>query len=126
MSDMHVLDGRGDGTYPVAMHFPVPSGNNAVGVPWSTTVVESAGFEEDGITPIVRKSVLRTISQSEIDSIAAGTVFERVVVVRAESGGTTNAQLRASLREFYAGEKVTATALLETQLKYFGHTEDQA
>ena len=123
MSDMHVLDGNGS-TYRVVMHFPVSGGNNSVGTAWSTALLESAGFNEDG-TPATPTTALRTIDTIEKDAIEAGTVFEHVGNFRIESGGTSNAALRASLREFYGLEKTRVIAEIQTRLRYFSHMESE-
>ena len=124
MADIHVSKGGSDSHYHIIMHLPSPGGNNSVGVAWSTALVNSGlggstslpdGDGADG-----------TISTAEKASIEAGTLYEHSKEFPAESGGTSNAELRASLREFHSQEKISVTALLQTQLRYFGHTESEA
>lgn len=121
MSDMHILEADGSGRVRVVMHFPVPSGNNAVNVPWSTALVESTGFNEDG-TLATPQTSLRTINAAEKASIEAGAIHEHNGMFRVESGGVSNTELLASLREFYQQTKATETDRLATKLKYFGFT----
>lgn len=127
MSDMHILVAGADGEYEIVMHFTVPPGNNSVGVPWSIALVNSMGNDENG-NPLSPRTALRdgVIDAAEKSAIEVGTVVEHIVTFRAESGGTANAQIRASVRAFFASEKSAVFASLAIRLKYFGHTESEA
>ena len=132
MSDMHALGSDRNG-YRVVMHFDVPAGDNAVGTSWTDAILAVKGKDDLGNTALP-KTVLQdgdgivagTISAAEKAEIEAGTRHEFVDSFPIESGGTSNADLRASLREFYASEKARLTDNLQTQLKYVGHTESEA
>ncbi len=123
MADMHVLDIT-NGVARVAMHFPVPTGNNAVGTPWVTAVLERAGFNQDG-TPGTPKTVLRTIEVAEKAQIEAGTVAEFVTNVAGFTEGTIPSR-QALLRTVYTALKAAKTADFLNRFNFYGHTEDEA
>lgn len=123
MADMHVLVG-GDGEWAIVMHFDVASSDNAVGVNYRTALVASglggATSLSDG------DGTGGTISGAEKTQIETGQVVEYRVSFPVESGGSSAAELRASLRELYANENTAAIARLQSALRYFGHTENRA
>lgn len=123
MPDMHVLAG-GDGEWAIVMHFDVASADNAVGISYRTALVASglggATSLPDG------DGTGGTIAAAEKTQIEVGQVVEYRVSFPVESGGSTAAQLRASLQEFYEKENAAAIARLQAALRYFGHTEARA
>lgn len=123
MSDMHILDIR-NGVARVVMHFPVPTGNNPVGTPWATAVLETAGFNEDG-TPATPKTSLRTIDTAERAEIEAGTIAEFTTDVAGLTTGTV-ASRQALIRTVYAAFKTAKTADFQARFALYGHTEDEA
>ena len=123
MSDMHVMGGGVDGElWDVVMHFPIVSANNSVGVNWRTAVINSG---IGGITSLVEGTGDGEITTAEKTQIEAGEIYEHRASLRAESGGTSTANLRATLQEFYAAEKTRVLNALQVQLRYFGHTESE-
>ena len=123
MSDMHVLDII-NGVARVVMHFPIPTGNNAVGTPWTTALLESAGFNEDG-TPAAPKTMLRTITTLEKDAIEAGTIAEFGTGVAGLVEGTV-AGRQALMRTVYTTFKTAKTTEFQTRFQFYGHTESEA
>ena len=123
MSDMHVLD-IVNGVARVVMHFPVPTGNNAVNVPWVTALLESTGFNEDG-APATPTSVLRTIDIAEKDEIEAGTIAEFETPVAGLTTGTVEGR-RALMRDVYAAFKAQKTLDFQNRFQFYGHTESEA
>ena len=126
MADMYILTGNNSIDWTIVMHFDVPDTNNAVGINHREALVNSGiGQGEDG-----RRTILPTgddtggtISAAEEALLESGARFEHVGSFRAESGGASNAELRASIREFYAAENASVQARIGSQLRYFGHTE---
>ncbi len=126
MADMYVLTGNNSNEWTIVMHFTVPDVDNAVGINFRTALVNSGiGLGEDG-----RRTILPTgddtggtISTAEEALLDSGERFEHVGSFRAESGGTSNAAIRASIREFYAAQNTSVQAKVASQLRYFGHTE---
>ncbi len=123
MADMHVLD-IVNGVARIVMHFPVPTGNNAVGTPWVTALLESAGFNEDG-TPATPTTALRTITSGEKTAIEEGTVAEFVVEVPGLTTGTV-AGRQALIRTVYAAFKAARTTAFQERFQFYGHVESEA
>lgn len=121
MADMHILKGDGK-KWSIVMHFTVPAGNNANGVSWVDALVGS-GL---AVTKLTEGTSGWEVSTTEKASIEAGDVYEHQSAFLVESGGTTTAQLRASIREFYTARKAAVIARLKVQLRYFGHVESES
>ena len=124
MSDMHVLLGAVDGRqWTVVMHIAVPVGNNDVGVSWATALLNSG---RGGTTILLDGDGSEgTIDATEKSAIEAGTIFEHVYTFPVESGGTTTAELRTTLRSKYTQQKAVVQAEIQKQLRYYGHTEEE-
>jgi hypothetical protein len=123
MADMHVITGR-DEKWSIVMHFAVPDSNNAVAVNYRTAIINSG---IGGSTVLIAGDGTNgTIVAAESANIDSGAVYEHVVPFIVESGGTSNAELRATLRALYASEETTVINRLKKQLRYFGHTESKA
>lgn len=126
MADIHVLDGGIDGkSWRVAMHFAVPDTDNNVGVNHRVALVASGVGGKTAL--VVDDGTNGTIDAAENSLLLSGERYEHVVNLPAlESGGTTTAQLRASIRLFYGQEKTKVLNGLAVRLKYFGYTESEA
>ena len=122
MAAMHVLDIK-NGVTRVVMHFPVPTGNNAVGTPWAIALLESAGFNEDG-TPATSKTRLRMIDAAEKAEIEAGTVAEFPVDIAGLTEGTL-ASRQALMQAVYAAVKAAKTTDFLNRFDFYGHTEEE-
>ena len=122
MSDMHVLAGDGK-QWSVVMHFAVPDANNAVSVNYRLALV-SSGL--GGTTQLTEGTGPGQIEAAEKTQVEGGEVYEHRDTFLVESGGTASAELRASLRQFYAREKDNVIAGLQRRLKYFGHVENES
>ena len=123
MSDVHFLDIINGITHTL-MHFPVPTGNNAVNTPWTTALLENMGFNEDG-TPATPKTALRTITTTEKDAIEAGTIAEFPVDIPGLTEGTV-ASRRALVQTVYASVKTAKTTDFQNRFNLYGHTESEA
>ncbi len=121
MSDMHTLD-TVNGVTRVAMHFPVPTGGNAVGTPWVTALLGSTvpttilpdGDGNDG-----------TIETAEKDEIEAGTVAEFITNVAGLTEGSPTSR-QALLRTVYTAFKDAKTTDFQNRFNLYGHTESEA
>ena len=124
MADMHVLDGNNSLGWRVAFHLDVNGGTNAVGVLWRTALVNSG---LGGTTDLPDgDGTAGTISAVEKGNIESGAVFEVIETIRAETGGTSNAELRATFRAAYAVADARESDRIGSVLRYFGHTETRA
>ena len=123
MYDMHVLTGNNGNRWTVVMHFAVPAGNNSVGMLWKDALIKSG---MGGTTALPDgDGTGGTIGTTEKAAVEAGTVYEHSGSFLVESGGTSNAELRASLRSFYARERAKIIDDLQSKLKYFGYIESE-
>lgn len=123
MSDIHVLSSNLGKHWNVVFHFDVPDVNNMRGVNYRTALVNSG---IGGTTSLPEGTGAGMISAAEKALVESGEVFEHSTTYLVESGGTTNVELRATLREFYAIEETRIIANLQQRLRYFGHTETRA
>ena len=97
-----------------------------MGVNFRDALVNSGiGKGEDG-----RRTILPTgddtdgtISAAEEALLDSGARFEHISSWLIESGGTSNVELQASIRQFYASENTVVQASVASRLRYFGHTE---
>jgi len=126
MADMHILTGNNAKEWTIVMHFTVPDTTNSVGVNFRTALLNSGeGVREGGR----RSSLLAgdgtegTISAAEEANLDNGSLFEHSVALLVESGGTSNPELQATIREMYATENSRVQAAIGSRLRYFGHTE---
>lgn len=123
MADIHLLTG-GAGEWSVVLHFDIPNTSNAVGINYRDALVTSG---LGGTTSLVDgDGDGGTISAAEKTQIEAGQIYEHRVSFPVESGGSTAAELRASLLELYEKENTAEIDRLKTALRYFGHTENRA
>lgn len=123
MSDIHVLDGTGNGGVRVVFHFAVPSANNDVAVNWRTALVNSG---LGGSTAMAEGTGPGQIATAEKSQLEAGEVHEYPVEFPVRSGGTAAAELRVSLRALYTARKGAVLASIQDRLRWFGHTESEA
>ena len=116
MSKIHVLTGN-QNTFTAVVHIATPAGNNSAGVLWSDAIKNSGRA----------KSVMTVgsgpgqITQSELDSIIAGTTIEGVFVW-GDDPSFTNTQRLADLD--LRATQLTNDLLAQygQELKYFGFT----
>lgn len=117
MARIHILSGGTNNTYQVVVHAPAPAGNNGAGVPWADAIKNSGR----AITIMPIGNGAGQISQSESNSIAAGTVIEGTFVWGDDPSWTmqqrtTDLNLRAS--------QLVAELLdqYQRELRFFGQT----
>ena len=120
MADVHVLE-RNNDRVRLALHFPVPPGNNASGVPWSTALLNSGRggtILQDG------DGTAGTVSASEKAALVAGTRYEAVEDAKLLSSGTSVAQLNAYLDVYWTKRRAEVLSELQKTLNHFGRTRD--
>ncbi len=123
MADMHVMTGDGE-KWTIVMHIAVPNTDNSVGMNHRSALMRSEYGVVDGRRTILPEGNLAgQITAAEEALLDSGALYEHVGTFMVESGSSSNAELRASIREFYAREKDTVQDRLATCLRYFGHTE---
>lgn len=124
MAQMHILNGDGQGSWRVAMHFDVPDANNAVGVNYRTALIRS-GIVEPPFTVLLEigDGLEGTITVAEKAELAAGIKVERVFTLAIDGKGATNASRIASLSNHYNILKAITIDKLKHRLKFFGHTQ---
>lgn len=128
MSDIHVISGDLQGNWQIVMHFPVPVGNNSVGVPWSTALANSQlNLQEDGRFSILPlgDGTAGTISAAEEQLLQSGQRFESVEVLQLESGPSSPAEQQQLLFAFYNARRALRQAQLSKILKFFGFSVDK-
>jgi len=103
------------------MHFPVPVGNNAVGVSYKEALFNSG---QAGGTVLPVGEGAGQITQAELTEIEAGDVLEHVVDYPTESGGSSSAEREATLRAFYLQEQARVCEEQQEVLKFFGYTQE--
>ncbi len=127
MADMHVIDGDGQSSWKVVMHFDIPDIDNDVSVNYRTALANS------GIVDSVSPSVLPdgdgtvgSISAAEKTVLTDGVKYEHVVSINLDGTGTTNASRIANLKSVYASTETQVINSLKRRLKLFGHHQARA
>ena len=121
MASAHVLERR-EGRVRIVLHFAVPSGNNAAGIPWSTALVNSGLVTSSRL--LAGDGIAGTISAAEQASLAAGALYEVVEEVKLLSAGSTANQLNAFIDTHWNRRRTEVLAELQRTLNYFGRTRD--
>lgn len=121
MAEMHVRGGDGQ-QWTVIMHLAVPDVNNEVGINYRSALVASG---IGGTTKMAEGTEAWEITTAEKGNVETGIVYEHAASFPVESGGTTTPQLRATLQEFYAAEKIRVIDVLKSRLRYYGHVENE-
>lgn len=119
MARIHILAGGSQGLYTVVVHTATPLGNNFVGVPWADAL-KNSGMNK---TTMVVGNGPGLIANNEATDIANGSVFEARDVVQIDPNMDI-AQLNADLDLRATQLSTEKLALLQQQLKYFGHTRN--
>jgi hypothetical protein len=122
MSEVHVLTAKGR-NLELALHIPIPAGNNLAGVSWQSALVTS-GL---GGTTVLKDGdgTGGTISGTEKTAIVStGSVFERVVSydMGGDFDGLSTALKNARIDAVFAAAKAEAQSVLQARLQYFGYT----
>jgi len=116
MGSIHILTGGTNGVYTVAVHTTTPAGNNSVGVPWATAIVNSGR----------NKTILPTgtgagqITSAEAAQIAAGQVIE-TVMQWGDDPTWTNQQRIDDINLRASQLQAETLARYGAELKYFGY-----
>ncbi len=122
MADIHILTGTSKDSWNVVLHIPVPNGTNHVGVNWRTALLESGLGGTTRLTEGTEKWEITTAEKAQVE---AGEVYEHPAQFRVEANGLPDANIRLQLQEWYATAKDQVITKLQSQLKYFGHTESE-
>ncbi|KKN26051.1 hypothetical protein LCGC14_0878570 [marine sediment metagenome] len=117
MADITVLERDTHNRWRVAMHFPVPAGNNAAGVPWRGALVAS-GIGGTTVLPN-GDGTGGTISAADKALIQSGALLEHVESVRLGAGNP-----QAAAEELYNSRKADKTAQLQARLNQYGRNVD--
>lgn len=123
MSDIHVLTNNGKGYVSVILHIPIPDETNSDNVSSRTALINS---RIGGNTSLIEGVGPGHISTAEKAKIESGELHEYRTTFPLESAGTDSAQQRVALRALYASRKIQVLAGLQREVRYFGHTEDEA
>jgi hypothetical protein len=109
-----ILESDNANSYFVAIHFPTPSGNNAVGLSWKACAL---GSKMIGTTILEFGTAPGNISQAEHDSIISGDTIE---IIRSINPGLDPSNVNVvGACNIYVGEYQADMARI---LKYYGHT----
>lgn len=114
MSKIHILDAR-NWRYNVVLHTSTPSGNNSAGESWVDILVATGAQ-----TSMTVGTGPGQITQTEADSITAGSVMEITSSILVESGGATPTSLDEMTDKIIQVEKQK----LQLAYKYFGYTQE--
>ena len=117
MADITVLERDTHNRWRVVMHFPVPPGSNAAGVPWRAALVLS-GIGGSTILPN-GDGTGGTISAADKALIESGALLEHVESLRLGGGDP-----QASARQLYNSRKADKTAQLQARLNQYGRNVD--
>jgi hypothetical protein len=95
MSTLHILEADAQGNYRVAIHTPVPVGNNAAGLAWKTVAL-AAG--RTGTTVLTEGTGPGQVSVAEKATIVSGDVAEIVTMLPIDSTAWTPAKIAAQIK----------------------------
>lgn len=118
MSALHILAGDGNNSYSVVIHVTTPVGNNTVGVPWTTCLINS-GMAKTSLPVGTGTGQITTAEKAQVE---AGTVIEGRFTWRdnpAWDTNTRNADLNSAVASFSAAK----LQQLAAQLTYYGYTQ---
>lgn len=122
MTDVHVLKRTSPGRYQLALHFPVPVGNNAAGIAWSTVLINSG---QGGKTVLPDgDGTGGSVTSAEKLAITGGTVYEIVEDADLLSAGSSSAQITAYVDALWNRRLSDVQAELQGILNQFGRTRD--
>lgn len=116
MSDYHVLDGDTDGnSFRVAMHIPIPVGNNRAGVAYRTALISALGGSQVSVVP--------GLAGAEQTQLTAGELYEHVELVATNPGETATAY-RDRLDAIFTARKASILAAMQRRLDYYGFSRN--
>ena len=101
-------------TAQVIFHFPIPLGNNEVGVPWRTALLNWQGGAG------VVESQLLGITQAELDAMKTGAIYEKPMAIRFSSLALEDTQRLAQIETAFTVEKNLFLDEMAIQLNFFG------
>jgi len=117
MSKIHVLESNNDFAYKVVIHFPIPTGNNSVGLTWKLCGLSS---KKTGSTILEVGTGPGNITQLEYDNIINGDIVE---IIRSINPGMnpTNMAVEALCNIYILNWLADNSRIL----KYYGHTIEE-
>jgi len=116
MSTVHVLDRSATG-YRCFIHFTVPTGSNSAGVTWKAAGLAAGVL---GSTKMVEGVGAGQISTAEKALVVTGDTVEFEAIIEAETGGTSGAQLGATVDAIAVTKIAEYQAVLQAKLKWYG------
>lgn len=120
MSDMHVREGDGNRVH-VIFHFPVPTGNNLVGVSWVNALGASSPT-----TVLTEGTNPWEILTAEKALIESGAVLEHVLNIPMEAGRDTEVKVTRALQDQYARAKAELQPIMNRRFRLYGMTASEA
>ena len=118
MAKIHILESDNNFGYEVAIHFPTPTGNNAIGVSWKSCAIQNGSI---GMTALSVGTEPANITQAEYDSILSGDTVE---IIKTIDAGINPSNISVEhLVDICISE--WETSMVKT-LKYYGHTIEGA
>ena len=118
MSNIHVLTGPGDNTYLAIIHVAVTTGNNLVGTPYRTAVV-NAGLNT---TIMVEGAGLGQITTAERNTLISGALYE-VSFFFGNNPTWTTTQRQNAFNAEVSQRSSAAQVFITNALAYFGYTQ---
>lgn len=112
---VHVLESSARGRYRVAIHTPMPAGNNSAGKSWKDCWI-AAGMNTSILAVGTAPGNTDTTERS---SILAGDVIEFVTEIPAESGGATSASVAQMVNALITSYLSDVAA----RFKYYGYAQ---
>lgn len=118
MANLHVLSKDGDEVRVVA-HVAIPAGNNAVGVPWRTAVLQAKLTRSVSILPTGTGATgTGTISSTEVTALANGSLVEVDDTLKPTAVDLLDVD--AYLIARYNAISAAVLARLQAQLNWYG------
>jgi len=116
VSNIHILERNGPKRARVALHMPVPSGNNSAGFTWKSVLL-AAG--RAGVSALTEGTGPGQITTAEKASVVAGDVLELILTIEVPSSGTGPQRL-AALDENYTALSADYLTRLQEEFKFYG------
>lgn len=126
MSNVHITT-MGANKLRLVCHVPIPAGSNAASVTWQTALVNAKLATVSVLTPAVgggNGTIDSTPSTGEVDQLAAGSLYERVLEydLGSDWSGLSGANKAARIDAVFAQVKSDVQAELQSRLNFFGFT----
>lgn len=115
MARIHILDSPKRGKYNAVVHFTVPLGDNEVGIPWKTILLEQHPNPE----PVA------FLDEAERADIIAGNIVEIPMDVDLEPSESSGPVLQAALERLAAHRIEQWLKEPQARYKYYGYSQGE-